>query len=451
MTLTADEVFQELDALGPWALPATITLDEWIAARPTPHCIVQDYLYADVGVLIGAGASSKTTLVLVEGVHIVLGKPLHGLRVFKPGPVVIITAEDSREMLVARLRSICTELGLTAAELEIVRTQLRISDVSGNGLKLTAVVADVVLPNLTVDEIIDACRELAPAMIVIDPAVSFGVGESRVNDAEQGLIEAARRMRRALNCCVRYVHHTGKQNARDGAVDQYAGRGGSAFADGARMVHVLQSMTPKDWQSETGTELSHGETGLRLARPKMSYCPPQGDIFIRRAGYRFTRVDRIEQSQGAELAARADQVWQLLDSEVKQGRFPTQNSLQQIDTGLTRAQIRGAVAWLESAGRVEHRDRPDKTNRGSRTYIHPIPSPDNSRRTHGAPNENSDNGRANENTLLAAPPPIGKTPVAHPNAQLGIFLPYGAPELNGAPTAHPNDLGQELPTIEVEL
>lgn len=232
MTLNASEVFRELDALGPWALPATITLDEWIAARPTPHCIVQDYLYADVGVLIAPGGVGKTTLILYEALHIILGKPLYGLRVRKTGPFVILTAEDSREMLVARVRELCAELGLTAAELEIVRTQLRISDVSGNGLKLTAVVADVVLPSMIVDEIIDACRELAPVMIVIDPTVSFGVGESRVNDAEQGLIEAARRVRRALNCCVRFVHHTGKQNARDGAVDQYAGRGGSAFADG---------------------------------------------------------------------------------------------------------------------------------------------------------------------------------------------------------------------------
>lgn len=441
---------------GSWVLPSTITQDEWTTARPAPDCIVQDYLFADVCVLIAPGGVGKTTLTLYEAAHIVLGKPLYGLRVIKSGPVVLITAEDGREMLVARLRSICAELGATAAELEIIRTQLRISDVSGNGLKLTAVVADVVLPNLTVDEIIDACRELSPVLIVIDPAVSFSVGESRVNDAEQGLVEAARRMRRALNCCVRYVHHTGKQNARDGAVDQYAGRGGSAFADGARMVHVLQAMLPCDWQKATGTDLSNGETGVRLARPKMSYCAPQTDIFIRRAGYRFVRVDRIEQNQGAELAARANQVWQLLDSEVKQGHRPTKNSLEGMSKriGLTRSEIRDAVAQLESAGRVERHDCPSQGKGGLRTYLHPVIAPDHFRRPNGEPSEISDNCHAHENTVIASPPSIGKTPAAHLNASPGTFLSYGSPELTGDPMAtlaKQSDLGQEFSTIEVEL
>jgi RecA-family ATPase len=51
--------------------------------------------------------------------------------------------------------------------------------------------------------------------------------------------EVTEKQGKVKNCCVRYIHHSGKQNGRDKATDQYAGRGGSAFADGCRMVHVL--------------------------------------------------------------------------------------------------------------------------------------------------------------------------------------------------------------------
>ena len=124
--------------------------------------------------------------------------------------------------------------------------------------------------------------------MVIDPAISFGIGEARVNDAEQGPIDAARRIRNALNCCVRYVHHSGKANAREKAADQYAGRGGSAMADGARMVAVLQPLSPDEWLKARASPLMDGESGMVLALPKLSYCPPQPDTLIRRKGYLFS-------------------------------------------------------------------------------------------------------------------------------------------------------------------
>jgi len=361
------------ETTGTFIHPEPITTDEWTNARSTPDCIVQDYLYADVACFIAPGGMGKTTLKLFEAIHIALGLPLYGLNIDKPGPVLIITAEDSREMLVARLRAIAHEMQLNTADIATVMQRVRISDVSGNGFKLTAIYGDVVMPSDNLDLIIEVCEKIKPVLIVIDPAVSFGVGESRVNDAEQGLIEAARKLRRALNCCVQYIHHSGKQNAREKSIDQYAGRGGSAFADGSRMVHVLQSLTPSEWLAETGTELFSGESGLRLARPKMSYCAPVGDILIRRAGFHFEPVERITTSKQAKLEANANQVWQLLTSELSQVRYPSQNYLEELDTELTRTEIRSAVQLLLASQRVEYRDVPNVGARGGkRVYLHPI-------------------------------------------------------------------------------
>lgn len=364
--------------------PEAIENDEWEIARPAPDCIVENYAYADVAVMVAPGGTGKTTLVLYESIHIVLGLDLWGNRVIKPGNVLIITAEDTREMLIARLRDICREMALTPDQIDLVRDGVRIADVSGASCKLTAVLDDVVRPNHVVEEIIRASLGSPPVLIVIDPAVSFGVGESRTNDAEQGLVEAGRKLRSALNCCVRYIHHSGKQNARDKATDQYAGRGGSAFADGARMVSALANYSginneeTAQWQKITGYTLNRSENGIVLALPKMSYAPPQPSIYIVRQGYSFTRIQPASKDAGDELAAMANQVWQLLTEELKNGRYHTRNTLESLSktAGLKRQEIRDSIRFLTAASRIEERDKPASGKGGAHRYLHPVASPD---------------------------------------------------------------------------
>lgn len=415
--------------------PEPITASEWNDARPTPDCIIKDYLFADVAVFIAPGGMGKTTLKLFETIHVAIGRVLYGLKIYKPGSVLIVTAEDSREMLIARLRAIAHAMNLDDATIELVRQKIHIADTSGSGFRLTEIGGDCVRPAAELDQVIEVCREIKPVLVIVDPAVSFGVGESRVNDAEQGLIEAARRLRRALNCCVQYIHHSGKQNARDKAVDQYAGRGGSAFADGARMVHVLQSLTASEWREATGEELGDGETGLRLARPKMSYCAPQPDILIRRKGYLFQHVEAQVSSKREKLENAAAQVWELLNAEVMQGRYPSRNTLEHLDHNLTRGEVRAAIAILLSDGRIEERQVPSQGHGGKRKYLHTVRQNETANQDQKLP-ENKE-GFASEKTAFASPPPIGNSPAANqPPPEEPIFS-YGSPNTNGEPTANP--------------
>jgi regulatory protein RepA len=357
-----------------WRLPEPIGEDEFDRASLAPPCIVRDYLFADVAVLIAPGGTGKTTLELYEAAHIALARPLFDMEVQRPGPVLILTAEDSREMLVARLRAIAQAMELSPAEIAKLHRDIRISDVSGEAVKLTIIAGDIVVPAPAVDDIIEQASAIKPVLVVIDPAVSFGVGEARINDAEQGLVDAARRIRRELGCCVRYVHHSGKQNARDKVIDQYAGRGGSALPDGARMVAVLQPLSADEWSKATGSSLLKDENGMLLARPKLSYAPPQPDILISRKGYCFAHTSRLEQTKAQELAAHCDQVAQFLTAELAKDSRHTQNSLMAAGEilDLSQHQVRAAVATLLANGRIEHADMPGKIARGPRTYLRPI-------------------------------------------------------------------------------
>lgn len=353
-----------------------ISPEELDRARIAPPCIVSNMFYADVGLLIAPGGSGKTTLMLFVAAHVVLGRDLFGETVETPGNVLFVTAEDSREILVARLRAVMDAMRLDDAERKCVIGGIHIADVSGSGFRLTLVADDVVIPSGNVNEIVAACADIRPVMIALDPAVSFGVGESRVNDAEQGLIETGRRLRNALACCVIFIHHSGKMNAREKTLDQYSGRGGSAFADGSRMVHVLQNLTAYEWQQATGETLADGETGLILARPKMSYCPPVAALYVRRRGYSFQRVEPLSTSKTARVEGDANQLHQLLIHELGQGRYHTKNSIEHADAGsMSRAQIRTALAFLEASEMVETRTRSSTGRGGARQYLHPFGSP----------------------------------------------------------------------------
>jgi len=267
--------------------PPAINEAEWNdTGALTPTCIVENLYFADLGVRVAPGGVGKTTLALYEAMHIALGWPLFGCPTRRPGLTCILRSEDQRGMLVQRLRKLCEAENLTAEQVATVRQNVRIQYVEQ--FKLTVVQGDIVVASDGVRQVIEAFGPLRPSIIWIDPAVSFSVGESRVNDAEQGLVTAGRMIRNAIpDCAVMFIHHTGKANAREGTLDQYSGRNGSALPDGSRMVQVMKSLTPDEWREATGDTLGLDETAFVIARPKLSYVPQQPHIYVKRSGWAF--------------------------------------------------------------------------------------------------------------------------------------------------------------------
>lgn len=150
-----------------------------------------------------------------------------------------------------------------------------------------------------------------------------------------------------------------------------------------------------------------GETGLILARPKMSYSPPQAEILIRRKGYAYQAVEHAARNSMEAQRERADAVFRLIEDEVKQGHFPTQNSLQPLAAGLglTRAELRDAVAWLESVERVEKTKRRDTGKGGARTYLSPVSASPRAPAQQSEDMPESSDSCAAQKPCFAAPPP----------------------------------------------
>jgi len=354
-----------------------ITPEELAMAELTPRCIVDSYLYADVAQLVAPGGTGKTTIVLREAVCIALGRPLYGLRVFNPGWTLIVTAEDARARLVARLREIMAALDLTPEERATVMRSVRIWDVTGMGLRLITLSDGTVALTTLADQIIEAYRADPPALIVFDPTVSFGASESLVNDNEQGLITAARRLVRDLDCCVRFVHHTGKANAREGTLDQYSGRGGSALPDGSRMTAVLQTWSPNETTRTPppGLVADHRSSVTILARAKLTYARPNLPlIWIQRTGWAFDHFVDLPQTPEARRAESEAQLLRYLGAELARGRYHTARTLDDLagDIGMTRTQLRSALAALRAAGAVADVELPEGQRHGRRqSYLRP--------------------------------------------------------------------------------
>lgn len=233
---------------------STFTLDELTGTPYAPPTIVTSYLLQDAGGFVAPGGLGKTTLGLYECVHIILGKPRYGRTVERPGGIIFITAEDGRRIIGSRLNQILRGMDLTSAEIGEVARRFHCEDISGRIARLVEMTkAGVLRQTKLIDEIVERYHGAGISLVHIDPTSLVGPGEASSNDGMAELLRASRRLSAELQAAVRLVHHTSKEVARSGTTDQYAGRGGAAFADNSRFQHQLVMVTSRKLSFE-GTD-----------------------------------------------------------------------------------------------------------------------------------------------------------------------------------------------------
>ncbi|HVN46910.1 MAG TPA: AAA family ATPase [Steroidobacteraceae bacterium] len=98
--------------------------------------LVPKYLLQDAGATVGPGGSGKSTLLLYEAVMLALGRALYGRELLRPGPTLVVTAEDDQAVVFGRLNEICTAMHLTPAEREQVRTAIHVEDIAASFTRL---------------------------------------------------------------------------------------------------------------------------------------------------------------------------------------------------------------------------------------------------------------------------------------------------------------------------
>lgn len=316
----------------------------------TVERIAGDIYRRTCGLRASAGGAGKSTLTIDEMIRIILGTDLYGHEVMRPGPCVLLTAEDERGIVEYRLWRIMEELRLSRAQREHVLANFYIEDMTSSPCRFVDVGENgSLVQTMAVPEFIEIYQGIKPTFVSIDPMVFFGPGERFVNDGEAELMRAGRRISAELNALVRFEHHTGKGQARDRNVDQYSGRGGSAGADNARFVHVLQVHEADDSLTApvrcTPEDIAKGNV-LRLHVAKDSYgARLTAPIWILRTGFLFTHVRPDPQVDADPMEGQLRRLYEFLEGEDANGIRHTANTLDNrlADLRLTRQTMRATL------------------------------------------------------------------------------------------------------------
>jgi hypothetical protein len=292
-------------APSPWAGPDGSRVGlAWVDIDPGEEAFIVDGLLpVDAVGLVGIGGAGKSSMLTWMMACIVLGLPVLGCPVMRPGPVLYISAEDRRATTERRLRNVCRSMQLCRADHEEVAEQFHIEDISGKPVRLVIDSHGQVSATAAVDQLIEKYRNCNLSLTVLDPLSLIGPGERSLSDGMAEMMRTARRISEALNCCVIVVHHETKAGAREGVKDQYVGRGGAAFADNSRGVLQLTPVlapgveyegrkwaAPDAWEQEdfdagnvTAVYLHKLTAAYRSRRP----------IFIRRHGWLFESAHAV--------------------------------------------------------------------------------------------------------------------------------------------------------------
>lgn len=336
----------------------------------------------------------KSTLVLYIMIHVACGRDVFDKAVMAPGKCVFVSSEDETQTVIDRVEKIAHGLNLTDEEAGLVCENLRIVDVSGTQYRLVEADHN---QNMTFTkelfELEEAYKDQSVSWIVFDPATYFGPGERYVNDGEAALMKGGRYLTKALDAAASFVHHTGKQAAKDADFNQYAGRGGSAFADNSRAMWNVVKYEKGNKNVGTIPEqivemIDEGCDVAVLGITKMSYSRRLNDKlwFARRLDapwcfeYAWGSTKDVENTEKTAKAERFAYIQRVLEAvcealikHIAEGSYPTKTWIQDTAAVLvdgkeaTRANKRAAVEHGLTTGRLVIEEIPLALQQKNRT------------------------------------------------------------------------------------
>lgn len=180
---------------------------ELMSRPPQPYLVKTLLNMNSVAWLIGAPGSKKSFVALDMAAHVAAGRPWQGLRV-RQGRVVLIVAEGAGG-IGGRLKAWELEHGPISDDVYVLPRPVQ----SGNPAAWAVLV--------------EACRRLAPVLVVADTQARVTVGLEENSATDMGVfVDALGAIQQATGGCVLPIHHTGRngQDARgssalDGAQD----------------------------------------------------------------------------------------------------------------------------------------------------------------------------------------------------------------------------------------
>jgi len=252
------------------------------------------------GSLVSQGGTGKTSILMLLGIETALGGNWFGMTVTQ-GAFVLLSLDDAQEDLDACFAMILREKAFSPAQIEIVRTNVRLISLRliemtvkfaekdgqsfmSTGLDLAMIEGLSEIPNLR--------------CVALDTLRQFAGGTTNDDQLVTVATKAITRVADSCGCAAIVNHHGTKQGAREGLADQYSGAGSGALADNLRFILNLVQLKTEDARKMLNLTtyddhaLDNGSVVLELVDTRGSLLrKPIDPIYILREGFKFKTME----------------------------------------------------------------------------------------------------------------------------------------------------------------
>jgi RecA-family ATPase len=280
-----------------------------VAAIPRiPWLVPSMLIKGAVSLLVSPPGVGKSTYTLQAAAAIATGRSeqFDLPPVTDPGPVLVVNAEDSLDIMRARLAAMCEHDEFDIRHEEIADKIFLWSGQDQGPLKLLERKGRKAILELTrrLPELAASIRKRGIKALILDPLVDLHDAEENDNVEMQMVMAALRQLAHDTQVAILIVHHSRKppQSSAEGyAGDQYAGRGATAVQGAVRVNLTFFNMTPKDAEKHHVPEHER-HLYVRLDEGKQSYAlvSPSAKWYIRRS---------VKLSNGDEYGVLAPAPW----------------------------------------------------------------------------------------------------------------------------------------------
>jgi len=259
---------------------------------PLDH-VLPGLLAKTVGMLAGPGGVGKTMLELQLAVAVATGTPACGglfgglMPQSKPAPVVLVTAEESIDVLQHRLHAIVYKLFEDSERFGITLVYDEFVDILCKNLRLFSgashshALLDRNLERTAIlGHLAKACE--GARLVLIDPLRQFHECDENDSAAMNLVVQTLRRLAVHTGAAVVFAHHATKAATFAGQGDAAgAARGSSALTDGVRWQVNLSRLSREQAQQVGVAPDARGQF-LLLDVSKANYIRPQSTQVLQR-------------------------------------------------------------------------------------------------------------------------------------------------------------------------
>ncbi len=257
-----------------------------------------DWSTRDISIVNADGGTGKTTMLLQEAVCMAIGERFMGLECREPGgKTLFITGEDTAEKLAAILGQIMKQMGMfkdpNDTRVQKVLDCVLIKNEYDMCFVTKTQQGFYVLDPLALAKVREACEDIRPMKVVIDPFASFSGPESAANDTAQASIKFARSIVREFDCCFEFVNHLAKEASRIKDMTQFGGRGASAIPSHSRVSKSMRRLGDEELKDYLDFDLEPEQTAVLVMVNKFTDGSPlyMKPFVMIREGYMFSRYE----------------------------------------------------------------------------------------------------------------------------------------------------------------